>query len=95
MDAESAVIDNVRAGRFELVVDGELRSFANYREENGALVVPHVETVQRYRGNGFAEHLMDGVVINLRQTGRQIVPACSFAAQYLWARPDTHDLLPR
>jgi predicted GNAT family acetyltransferase len=95
MDVELAVIDNVGAGRFELIVDGELRSFATYRERSGALVVSHVETVQRYRGNGFAERLMEGVVANLRQTGRQIVPACSFATQYLWARSDTHDLLSR
>ncbi|MBT8239673.1 MAG: N-acetyltransferase [Acidimicrobiia bacterium] len=67
------MIDNLQAGRFELHVDGELRSFANYRERSGALVVPHVETIRRYRGNGFAERLMDGVVKDLRETGRRIV----------------------
>ena len=95
MPAESTVIDNVGTGRFELRVDGELRSFANYRERSGALVVPHVETIRQYRGNGFAEHLMDGVVENLRETGRLIVPICPYAAEYLRARPDTHDLLSR
>lgn len=95
MCAESTVIDNVEAGRFELHVDGELRSFANYRERSGALVVPHVETIRRYRGNGFAERLMDGVVKDLRETGRGIVPICPYAVEYLRARPATHDLLSR
>ncbi|MFW2380775.1 MAG: GNAT family N-acetyltransferase [Acidimicrobiales bacterium] len=90
-----AVTDNVAVRRFELHVDGELRSFATYRDRNGALVVPHVETVRAHRGNGFAERLMDGVVENLRQTDRQIAPVCPFAAQYLRARPETHDLLSR
>ena len=87
MKTDAAVTDNHSAGRFELHVDGELRSFATYRDRDGVLVVPHVETVRDHRGNGFAEHLMDGVVENLRQTGRQIDPICPFATDYLRVRP--------
>ncbi len=88
-----SVIDNADANRFELMIDGELKSFATYSDRQGALVVPHVETLHRFRGNGHAEQLMDGVVENLRNTGRTIVPLCPYAARYLRDRPATHDLL--
>ncbi len=88
------VVDNVAASRFELRSEtGEVLSFADYRDRDGTLVVPHVETALEHRGQGNADRLMDGVVANLRETGRTITPLCPFAAAYLRDRPETHDLL--
>jgi predicted GNAT family acetyltransferase/glutaredoxin len=91
------VIDNEAALRFELRSHGgeaaELLSLADYSLRGETLVIPHVETAVEHRGNGFAERLMDGVVENLRSTGRRVVPLCPYAAAYLRDRPETHDLL--
>lgn len=91
---DSTVTDNAAESRFELHnAYGVLLSFADYRDRDGALIVPHVETAPEHRGQGNADRLMDGVVENLRATGRSITPLCPFAADYLRDRPETHDLL--
>ena len=79
--------------RFELRRDGELVSYAPYRLQGAAAVVPHVETLSQYRGNGFADRLMGGMIEILRETGRTIVPICSFAATYLRDHPEHADLV--
>lgn len=90
------VRDNVPASRYELLDQSDpespLRSFANYALQGGAVVVSHVETLLPYRGNGFAEQLMAGLVEDLRHTDRKIVALCTFAAQYLRSRPETADV---
>lgn len=94
--SDSLVVrDNTKNARFELVdsADASLRSFANYSLRNGSVVIPHVETLVEHRGNGYAKRLMDGIMDDLRETGRFILPLCPFAAQYVRERPDTHNLL--
>lgn len=90
------VRDNLPASRFELLDQSDpespLRSYANYTLQGGAVVVPHVETLLPYRGNGFAAELMAGIVEDLRHTERKIVALCPFAAQYLHTRPETADV---
>ncbi|NNF54324.1 MAG: N-acetyltransferase [Acidimicrobiales bacterium] len=84
------VRDNVPAGRYELLdlsdPEAPLRSYANYVLQGDAVVVSHVETLLPYRGNGFADELMAGIVDDLRVGERTIVALCSFAAEYLRSR---------
>ena len=87
------VTDNTGTGRFELHRDGELLGFADYDTSDGATVVRHVETLHPHRGNGHAAELMAGMLDQLRDAGRTVVPVCSYAAQYLREHPDQHDLL--
>jgi len=88
-----AVVDNADEARFELQIDGVLRSFGSYSIRGDSVVVPHVETVREFRGNGHAAQLMEGIVENLRVTDRKILPLCPYAAAYLRDRPETHDLI--
>lgn len=81
--------------RFELHRDGDVVSYATYHVRDGAVVVPHVETLAQHRGNGFADRLMEGMIDILREQERTIVPICSFAAGYLRQRPEHADLLHR
>ena len=80
-------------GQFELWIDDEVISYANYSERDGVVTIPHVETAPRHRGNGRAAQLMDGVLDLLRQSGRTIVPLCSFAAGHVHGDERHHDLL--
>lgn len=96
--SRGAVIDNSNLGRFELVVGGDLVSYADYRldigsDGRGVVTVPHVETRFTERGNGYAAELMDGLLTILRATDRTIRPLCSFAAGHVRSTPDHHDLL--
>jgi len=83
------------SARFELRRDGELVSSATYRLEGDVFVVPYMETLPQYRGNGFADRLMEGMVEILRGSGRTIEPLCSFAAGYLRDHPEHADVVHR
>ena len=95
MDDDFDVADVPDAGRFELRREGELVGFATYHRRADATVVPHVETLVEHRGQGYAARLMAGIVEILRREGRTMVPQCSFAADYLRARPADADVVHR
>lgn len=88
-----AVTENVDEGRFELRRDGDLVSFASYRQQGETVIVPHVETLPDHRGQGYAGRLMDGVLAQLRASDRTITPLCPFAAGHIRDNPEHHDLL--
>lgn len=91
--SEFAVVDNVEASRFELQRAGEVVSVADYALRDGAVVIPHVGTEPRHRGQGYAGKLMDGVLDQLRASDRKVVPLCPFAAAHIRDNPRHHDLL--
>ena len=92
-DVEHTVRDIPERQRYELVVDGDIVSIADYHERGDAIVVPHVETDPARRGQGMADRLMAGVLADLRATNRKIVPLCPFADTYIRERPEEQDLL--
>ena len=92
-DVEHTVRDIPERQRYELVVDGNIVSIADYHERGDAIVVPHVETDPAHRGQGMADRLMAGVLADLRATNRKIVPLCPFADTYIRERPEEQDLL--
>lgn len=90
---EFTVTEDADIGRFVLARDGEMVGYASFREQGAAVVVPHVETLHEYRGQGYADRLMEGIIERLRASGRTIVPLCPFAATYLRDHPEHGDLL--
>lgn len=92
-DDEYSVRENRTTGRFELFRGSEALGFATYRDHQGVVTVPHVETLSAHRGQGCAGRLMDGIVEILRADGRVMVPRCSYAAGYMRDHPEHHDLL--
>lgn len=89
------VTEATDSDRFELRRAGELVGYATYRRRTDAVVVPHVETLAQYRGQGYASRLMAGMIEILRRDGRTIVPLCPFAAGYLRDHPDDADVVHR
>jgi predicted GNAT family acetyltransferase len=90
---EREVRDNPERQRYELVVDNQIVSIADYERNGDTVTVPHIETDPQHRGQGMADSLMVGVLADLRSRGRRIVPVCPYAAAYLDAHPDQQDLL--
>lgn len=92
--SEFSVVENADEGRFELHRNGEILSIADFSERNGGLVViPHVGTDPKHRGQGNAGRLMDGVLYQLRASNRKVLPLCPFAAQHINDNPRHQDLL--
>jgi len=86
------VIDNPARGRFELKVDGQV-VFANYRRQEGLLVIDHVEAPPALRGTGAADRLMHGVMGLARAGGLRVSPRCGYAALWLRRKKAYADLL--
>ncbi|MEM9042853.1 MAG: GNAT family N-acetyltransferase [Actinomycetota bacterium] len=87
------VVDRADRSQFEIHVDGEQVGLASYSLNGDVVTIPHVETFPEHRGNGYAERLMDGVIADLRITGRSLRPLCPFARSYVDERPDTRDVV--
>jgi predicted GNAT family acetyltransferase len=85
----NGVIDTGRT--LELTENGS-RAFADYREQDGRMIVPHVEAAHALRGTGAAGRLMEGVVDAARQRGLKIVPLCPYADAWMRRHPETADL---
>lgn len=89
------VTRNDAAGRYELRIDDDLVSYADFRKRDDAIVVSHVETNRAERGRGYSTLLMEAVVDDVRERSLKIVPYCSFARAHVSALPDAADLIAR
>lgn len=79
--------------RYELTLDGQLAGIADYREHEGALVLPHTEIDPSRRGQGLGDVLVRGVLDDVRATGGTIVPACWFVADFVERNAEYADLV--
>lgn len=86
------VVDNPARQRFELEEQG-LVAFADYRREDGRLLLPHVEAPHALRGTGAAGRLMEGLLSIVRERDLKVTPLCSYAAAYIQRHKEHQDLL--
>ncbi|MGY6502014.1 MAG: GNAT family N-acetyltransferase [Acidimicrobiales bacterium] len=80
-------------GRYELVVDDQVVSYADFRDTGESVVFPHTVTLPEHRGNGYADILVAAALDDVRAQGRTVVPTCWFVADFIASRPDYADLL--
>ena len=86
------VRDNAERSRFELLVDGELAGIADYQLRGDSLVVPHTEIDRSRRGQGLGAVLVRGMLDQVRESGRTVVPHCWYVAQFIDEHPEYGDL---
>jgi hypothetical protein len=89
----TTVQENAARHRFEIVADGEVIGFAQYRADGDRLVVLHTEVDPRHRGEGLAQQLAEQTLSALRDSGRSIVPLCPFFSRYLREHPEYADVV--
>ena len=87
------VVNNEAASRYELFLDDELVGIADYEVAGDHVVIPHTEIVQPLRGQGLGAVLVRGVLDDLRQSGRGVVPLCWYVAEYIDDHPDYKNLV--
>ena len=80
--------DNRAAERFELKQGGALAAHADYKLQDGAVVLTHTEVLPGNEGKGIGSKLAKLVVQDLRKRGTKIVPECSFMEKYIASNPD-------
>lgn len=89
-----AVVESVAESRFEMAFPGGL-AFARFRRDGDRLIVTHTEVPFAFNGQGLGARLVLGLFENARATGRRIVPACSFVADWARRHPEFADVLAR
>lgn len=70
-------------GRYELELDDEVISFAEFSRNGDVVTIPYIETAVRHRNRGYSSMLMDGVIDDLRSRGLQVRATCPVARAHI------------
>jgi uncharacterized protein len=89
----SEVRRNDADDRYELLVDGRLVGIADFRVAGAAVDIPHTEIEPRLRGQGLGAILVKGVLDDIRDAGRTVIPSCWYVRRYIDEHPAEADLL--
>ncbi len=89
----TSLVHNEAAGRYELALDDEVASFAEYYMTDDLIVFPHTMTYPRFRGNGFAEQVVRFALDDVRSRGRRVMATCWFVAKFIGDHPEYGDLV--
>lgn len=79
--------------RYELVEDGSVIGFADYRDQGDVVELPHTVIEPRRRGEGLGAVLVRGALDDLRPSGRRVLPTCWYVAEFIDAHPEYADLV--
>ena len=80
------VRDNREASRYEILLDGEVVGFADYRVHDDVVIFPHTVITPEKRGQGLGEILVAGALEDVRTKGRRVVASCWFVAEFIGDR---------
>jgi len=85
--------NNEAESRYELVSDDRVVAVADYVVQGDTLVLPHTEVEVELRGRGLGAVLVKGALDDVRRSGRTVVPACWFVAEFIDRNPEYNDLV--
>jgi predicted GNAT family acetyltransferase len=91
---DSTVVDNPRAHRFELLVDGDVAGYVTYQRSDSTLSLMHTEIDIKYEGHGLGSVLVRSVLDTARTSGVAVLPYCPFVRGYLKRHPEEADVVP-
>jgi uncharacterized protein len=87
------VSDHPEASRFEILVDGEVAGFAQYRRRPNKIFFTHTEILPKFEGMGLGSRLVVAALDQSRAAGLPVVPLCPFVARYIRRHPEYKDLV--
>lgn len=79
--------------RYEILVDGTLAGFADYRLVGDDVVFTHTEVDIAHEGRGLGSRLVGEALDDVRRQGRSAIPLCSFVASYIRRHAEYSDLV--
>jgi len=86
------ITHDTAAHRFTTTSEGHLAELV-YRLEDGKLVIDHTAVPGAIGGRGIAGALVKAALDHARASGLRVVPACSYAAEYIRRHPEYADLV--
>ena len=81
------------AERYEILVDGELAGFAEYRGGGPMRALTHTEIDERFGGQGLGSRLITAVLDDIRGQGDHVLPLCPFVKAFLAEHREYLDLV--
>ena len=88
------VRDQPDHSRYEILVDGVVAGFAQYRRGDDRITVMHTEVDDAYEGQGLGSELVRHVLEEARAAGLAVLPSCPFTASWIKRHPEYLDLVP-
>jgi uncharacterized protein len=83
---------NEERSRYELLDGAEVVAVADYQVRDDVLVMPHTVVDPARRGQGLGEQLVRHALDDVRGSGRRVLPACWFVAEFMEQHPEYADL---
>jgi predicted GNAT family acetyltransferase len=93
-DSAPVVVDAPAASRFEILVDGAVAGFAEYRRTSSSVSFTHTVVDPAFEGRGLGSVLARGVLDASREAGLTVLPFCPFIRSYIRRHPAYLDLVP-
>lgn len=92
---EPRVVDVPERSVFEILVDGEVAGFAEYRRGDGEISLTHTEVDPAYEGHGIGSRLARAVLDTARAEKLAVLPYCPFIKGWIAKHPEYTDLVPQ
>lgn len=77
------VQDNPEKNRFEILVDGQVAGFGDYRLDGEVIDLVHTEVGEDYEGQGLAKILVVGALDAARDSGLSVRPFCPYVRRVI------------
>ncbi len=82
--------DNPEDHRYEALVDGKLAGFIDYQLRGDRITIYHTEVYPAYEGQGIGGELAKAALGDVVERGLELVPLCSFIANYVRRHPQEY-----
>lgn len=92
--ADTRVVDNPAAGRFDITVAGEPAGHAAYQRDGDTIEFTHTEIDPKFEGRGLGSRLVREALEAARASGLAVLPYCPFVRGYIQRHPEYVDLVP-
>jgi predicted GNAT family acetyltransferase len=90
----ASVRDNPEGERYEIVVDGNVAGFAQYRRRRDLIGFFHTEIDPAFEGQGLGSQLIRHALDEARAQGLPVLPFCPFVRGYIERHEEYVDLVP-
>ena len=87
------VIRNDERSRYEILVDGAVVGFSDYRLRADRQVFAHTEIDPEFRGRDLAAALVQASLDDARANGYRVVPRCPYVKEFIDEHPEYQDLV--
>jgi hypothetical protein len=91
---EPEIVDDKEQSRYEAHLGGETVAIADYVKQPGTVSFTHTETFAGHKGQGIAGKIVDRALRDARDEELEVIPFCSFVADYIGAHREFLELVP-